>query len=65
MNLDYGTPVAVTSSFVAMVVISLVAPGCVPREAGRMPARMHRPDGRSSHRDDRSSRIYAPYSADY
>ncbi|WP_214326561.1 hypothetical protein [Nonomuraea sediminis] len=65
VNLDYGTPVAVACSFAVMVVISLVTPGLVPREAGRMLARMHRPDDRSSQLYDRSSRVYAPYIADY
>ncbi|GAA4944765.1 cation/acetate symporter [Nonomuraea thailandensis] len=55
-------PVAVPVSFAAMVVISLVTPGRVPRVAGRMLARMHVPEHlagpltyRSSHGDDRWS----------
>ncbi|MGW3344079.1 sodium:solute symporter family transporter [Nonomuraea rubra] len=55
-------PVAVPVSFAAMVVISLVTPGRVPRVVGRMMARMHVPEHlagpltyRSSHGADRWS----------
>ncbi|HEX4816003.1 MAG TPA: cation acetate symporter [Nonomuraea sp.] len=58
----YPAPVAVPLAFAAMVMISLVTPGRVPRGVGRMMARMHLPENlaspltyRSSIPDDRSS----------
>ncbi|WP_433441795.1 sodium:solute symporter family transporter [Nonomuraea sp. CA-141351] len=54
-------PVAVPVAFAAMVVISLVTPGRMPRGVGRMMAKMHLPEHlagprtyRSSHHGDRS-----------
>ncbi|MEV1174677.1 cation acetate symporter [Nonomuraea sp. NPDC049784] len=54
-------PVAVPVAFAAMMVISLVTPGRMPRGVGRMMAKMHLPEHlagprtyRSSHHGDRS-----------
>ncbi|MEV0384476.1 cation acetate symporter [Nonomuraea sp. NPDC050643] len=59
---SYPAPVAVPVAFAAMVVISLVTPGRIPRGVGPMMARMHLPEHlaspgtyRSSFPDDRSS----------
>ncbi|MEV4010172.1 cation acetate symporter [Nonomuraea angiospora] len=48
-------PVAVPLAFAAMVMISLVTPGRMPREVGRMMARMHLPEHLAGPRDYRSS----------
>ncbi|GAA3555470.1 hypothetical protein GCM10022419_039820 [Nonomuraea rosea] len=60
---SHPAAVAAPVAFAAMVVISLVTPGRVPREVGRLMARMHVPEHlagpttyRSSLHDDRSSR---------
>jgi cation/acetate symporter len=41
---SYPAPVAVPVAFAAMIVISLVTPGRVPRAVGRMMAKMHVPE---------------------
>ncbi|MGW0201410.1 hypothetical protein ACWDX9_49195, partial [Nonomuraea sp. NPDC003201] len=48
-------PVAVPVAFAAMVMISLVTPGRMPRGVGRMMARMHLPEHLAGPRDYRSS----------
>ncbi|MGW0803036.1 sodium:solute symporter family transporter [Nonomuraea sp. NPDC002799] len=52
---SYPAPVAVPVSFAAMVLISLVTPGRMPRGVGRMMARMHVPEHLSSPGTHRSS----------
>ena len=69
---SYPTPVAVPVAFAAMIVISLLTPGRIPRGVGRMMARMHLPEHvsdpgtyRSSPPRDRSSYEHSPYNDDY
>ncbi|MBF8191355.1 cation acetate symporter [Nonomuraea sp. K274] len=52
---SHPAPVAVPAAFAAMIVISLVTPGRVPRGVGRMMARMHVPEHLAGPRTYRSS----------